>query len=239
MNELALLSGDPLAVKCGITVNHPTIGQVCAFDEEKYYQMLSILIAVPQDFRVLLWDEGTDCDEISEFDLFIKFYKAFEPNDTAIFFGNYDLRLLEPCLNRKNNEIVLYDPDNDILLDSFSHHQIIDFLRKINRIEKRIKRCGNEYTKRRMVEIDRQNIEIAKSKKNEFESIIVPQLSALVNSAGFKYDYKTCMDLPLYAFFDASNRIQRIKYFDALLHGIYAGTVDSSKVSKDELNWME
>ena len=213
MNELALLSGDPLALKCGITVNHPTIGQVCAFDEEKYYQMLSILIAVPQDFRVLLWDEGTDCDEISEFDLFIKFYKAFDPNETSIFFGNYDLR--------------------------FSHHQIIDFLRKINRIEKRIKRCGNEYTKRRMVEIDRQNIEITKSKKNEFESIIVPQLSALVNSAGFKYDYKTCMDLPLYAFFDASNRIQRIKYFDALLHGIYAGTVDSSKVSKDELNWME
>jgi hypothetical protein len=42
----------------------------------------------------------------------------------------------------------------------------------------------------------------------------------------------------LYSFFDTVNRLNVIDNADHVMNGIYAGTVDSKKISRDSLNWM-
>ena len=75
--------------------------------------------------------------------------------------------------------------------------------------------------------------------KKAYEPYLEKLVIALVNTSEFPYDYNSCMDLSIYRFNQSFKQIQQKITFDNTMIGVYAGTIDTSKLSnKDALSWI-
>jgi anthranilate/para-aminobenzoate synthase component I len=123
-----------------------------------------------------------------------------------------------------------------IIIDRLIYQIISDYLCKTHGFKKKVELAGNEFTKRYLIQESRDKIEANKNIK--FESMLYPLVSAMINSAGFKYNHKQIWDMKINAFMDSVHRIQKIINVGYMMQGIYSGNIDSSKLNKDELNWI-
>ena len=84
----------------------------------------------------------------------------------------------------------------------------------------------------RNMERRRKNQEYVQS---EFEKLVV----ALVNQKDFKYNYEEVKGLSIYNFYQSFKQIQHNIDFTNVMRGVYAGTIDTSKITnKDCLFWI-
>ena len=88
-----------------------------------------------------------------------------------------------------------------------------------------------------------ENIYWKKSEKGNSKKAYKPYLEklviALVNTSEFPYDYDSCMNLSIYRFHQSFKQIQHKIAFDKTMIGVYADTVDTSKLSnRDTLSWI-
>ena len=81
--------------------------------------------------------------------------------------------------------------------------------------------------------------QIQNQKNNGDDSILLPLVSAMVNSAEFKYNAQELVNIGIYQFMDSVQRIQLIRSSDALLKGIYGGMLDVKSLNKEDLNWLK
>ena len=122
-------------------------------------------------------------------------------------------------------------------IDKFIYEQIADGIRKINIMKKDNRRPGNEAAKKYLIEKEkRYKRRHAKDKNDPYlETLVV----ALVNKQEFPYDYESVMDLSIYNFQRSLEQIQHTVNFDKVMIGVYAGTVDTSKMTdKSILNFI-
>lgn len=236
MDELQLFRGKQYVVNDRIKINHPSLDQIVEFGEQNYYGLVSRLTAIPSDYKGQLDLLGVDYEEISEFDLFTLLCKNLKVEETSILFGDLNFGNLNLFKNTNTGEPVLYNEEQDFVIDRAIYEVIMEFIRKINGFEKKIERAGNEATKKFLIEEAKEQLN--KSQDKPFKSYLIPLISSLVNSSGFKYDYETVWKLPIYVFIDSVKRIQKIKNYNSLMQGIYSGNIDSKGLSKDDLNWL-
>ena len=110
-------------------------------------------------------------------------------------------------------------------------------MRKINLFEKVKSKPGNESARKYLLEKERKK-QKRNAKKPRFP-YLEKMVIALVNTSEFPYNYETCMDLSIYKFNQSLQQIQRKIAFDNTMVGVYAGTVDTSKMTdKDALSWI-
>ncbi|EEX22304.1 hypothetical protein BLAHAN_05272, partial [Blautia hansenii DSM 20583] len=141
--------------------------------------------------------------------------------------------------NNKTGEHVLFQEKpsgEEVIIDNQVYQQIVKILRTIHNITPKVEKVKSDTMKELLVEINREDI--AKSAKKENTSTLLPLISSMVNSSGFKYDVNSICNLTYYAFMDAISRINAINNANAMLSGIYGGFVDTSKLDKNQLNWM-
>lgn len=112
LDELRLLSGEDYKVNDKIKILHPTLGQIKDFGEQKYFSIISNLIAIPSDMKSILWDIGIDYEEISEFELFAQLSKSFDVEDTRIILGDVNLQDLRVFMNNQNEQMFLSESSN-------------------------------------------------------------------------------------------------------------------------------
>jgi hypothetical protein len=103
--------------------------------------------------------------------------------------------------------------------------------------KKKVEKSANEFTKKILIQEDRDNRTINKDKP--FKSMLKPLISSMVNSEGFKYKLNELKDVGICEFMDSVKRIQTIQHVKMLQQGIYCGNIDGSKLFKSELNWMK
>ena len=235
IDTLALLSGRKVQITNKIVYSQPTLQDVIRFGEREYYQTLSDLTAIPSDMKSILWDAGIDWMEFSDLELFYAMSKTVPRERSEIFFPGLDFSEFI-LVENENKELIMYDEKNDIKIDFFVHAKMQDCLCKSHGIKKKVEKAGNKYTKQILIEEDRQNRE--KNKDKEFKSNLFGMVSAMVNYAGFKYDYSTVWDLSMFQFMDAVQRARLIDSTTHLLSGVYAGTIDAKKIRNEKLNWM-
>ena len=112
-----------------------------------------------------------------------------------------------------------------------------DAIRKINLFEKVKYKPGNESAKKYLLEKERKKQK--RNAKKPYEPYLEKLVVALVNTEEFPYNYETCMDLSIYKFNQSFKQIQHKISFNNTMVGVYAGTVDTSKMSnKDILSWI-
>lgn len=231
----SLLYKDRYKVSDDICVMIPTVRDVLN-NEENYYNLVSMLTSMPIDAMVLLDDAGIDFSTINEYDLFLLFFKSLQNADTKLVFGDLDLSKFQPALHEESKSVVLVDPDSDIKIDRFVQGKIASTLRKIHNLEKNTKRPGNDAARDYMLRRAREKQSRRKKslRDSQLESLII----ALVNTEQFKYDYESVLDLSIYQFNRSVHQIIRKINYDNRMHGVYAGTVDASKLGDKELNWL-
>lgn len=235
VDTLALLSGKSINITDKLSYRQPTLQDVIRFGELEYYQVLSNLTAIPSDMKSILWDAGIDWMEFDDMELFYALSRQIPKSKTSIFFPEIDFQQTV-ILKDETGRIIIYDPTSDIKIDFFVFHKMQDCLCKSNGIKKKVEKAGNIYTKKVLVEEDRENRE--RNKGKEFKSNLFGLVSALVNYSGFKYGYKDIWELTMFQFMDAVQRTRLIDSTNHLLNGVYAGTIDGKKIRNEKFNWM-
>ena len=235
IDTLALLSGKQVKITDKIIYSQPKLFDVIKFGEQEYYQILSNMTAIPSDMKSVLWDAGIDWMEFSDMELFYAMTQNMPIEKTSMFFPEVDFSTFE-LIKNQNDDLAMYSSKQDIIIDQFVFAKMQSCLCKSHGIKKKVERAGNQLTKRILIDEDRQNREYNKNKP--FKSNLYGLISAMVNYAGFKYNYDTVWDLTMFQFMDAVQRARLIDSTNHLLNGVYAGTVDSKKIKNEKFNWM-
>lgn len=223
----------PINDKIGIVV--PTLEQVLS-NETDYYSLVSALTAMPIDMMVQLDDAGIDFTEIDEYQLFQMMFMGIQNQDTRMIFGDLDLSGFQLVVNPENGDLVFFDSEQDIVIDKAIYGEIANILRKINHLEKNLRKPGNEEAKQYL--IDRERRKQRRRKNKPHTSQLEPLILALVNTPEFKYDFEGVKNLTIYQFNSSVRQIiKRIQYGN-YMYGIYSGSIDPKGINKDDLTWI-
>lgn len=234
-NRKSLLNATSVNILPNLSIRIPTVGEILE-DEYTYYDIVSAFTAVPFQYMVQLDDIGIDYTEITEYQLFMMLFPMYAKTDLSILFGDLKTSDFDIYTNKEDDSQVIYSPSNDIMINELVYNDIANILRKINLFEKVKSKPGNESAKKYMLERERKRQKRHSKKKLEpyLENLVI----SLVNTSEFSYNYETCMDLSIYKFNQSLKQIQKKIEFDNLMIGVYAGTVDASKIPKQDLSWL-
>ena len=233
VDELALYFGDPYVVNDYITITIPKIGEVVKFGEKQYYSMIHTISAIPSEMKSQLWDMGIDWTQITDFELFMMLVPSLPQDKTSILFGDFNFQALRPFENKKNDTVFLANPETGAIIDELAFGKMHAYLCSAHNLTKKVEKAANEYTKKFMIDEDRQKI--SHNSKQSYKSILKPLISAVKCRMGYTLDY--VKNMGLYEFFDDLNRLQIIVSTDALLQGSYSGFCDTSKIPKKNFDW--
>lgn len=236
-SEMDLYFRRDIPINQRIILKQPTVGQILDYGEARYFSMAKNLVLIPSDIKPELQDIGIDYEEISDFELFCMLSSGMSREDTCLLLGDLDLSKFKPCINTTNNERILYDESSDTIIDRRIHLLISKYICKLHGFTQKVEHAANKFTKKILIEDDRQRK--AMEAKKPYESPLLPIISSLVNSEGFKYSSKEVLDLGFYELRDSIQRISLIKQVDALQKGIYGGWIDSTKINKKDLDWTK
>lgn len=237
IDSLQLLHGCDYRVNDYLSIHHPMLSEICDCGEQAYYRSISSLCATPSDYKSMLWDNFKKCwEDVDEFEFFATMKDIADCNSIKLLFGDFPLKNMILAKNNNTSDIVLYDPNSGLFLDRVAYMMSVDFLRTIHGITKNCDKAGNHSTMEYLINKDRRALS-RRSTKNEGSNLAL-LVSSMVNCEHFKYDYSGVWDLHIYQFMDSVRRIRKLQEYNHLVSGVYAGTVDTSKISKDAFNWM-
>lgn len=229
---------DKIYITENIYVRIPTVGEILK-DEQNYYNIISSLTASPFQYMVQLEDMGFDYTQVTDYELFMMLFPMFAKSDLSIIFGDLNTSDYNVYTDTTNSSYIVYSPTNgmEYKIDELVYTQLSNVLRKINNIEKVKHKPGNEEAKRYLLEKERKRQK--RNAKKPYESYLEKLVVALVNRPEFKYNYEETMNLSIYKFNQSFKQIQTSITFDNTMIGVYAGTVDASKMKdKSCLSWI-
>ena len=234
-----ILFADSIRINDAISIQIPSVGAVWA-NEDNYFAAVSSFISTPYDMMVQLDDAGIDFSKIDSFELFCMMFGGLQSIDTSMILGDLDLKKFTLAKNTKSDEVVLYDEQDDIVIDKAIHTEISNCIRRILQIKRNDKKPGNEEGRKYMIRIARmkqkRQMRLAKSKDtSQLEDIII----SLVNSSEFPYNYETVKDISIYQLYASLNQTQHKIQFDNTMHGVYAGTVKLDDLKQEDRTWVK
>lgn len=236
IDELQMYFGEPFYINDKITILQPKIRDIVKFGERQYYSSVHTLTCIPSDMKSQLEDMGVNYMDIEDFELFTMLSRGLTPETTNLILGDLDLSSFILCKNQENDELVLYDKENDILIDKFIYMKIVEYIRKVHGIKPKIERAANETTRKILIQLERDKIK--KAQKEPYKSQLKMLISAMMRYPGCCMTLEQILDLPLCAFMDLVQGAQIYVSSTSLLQGSYSGMIDTSKINKKEFNWM-
>lgn len=227
------LSEIPITDK--IKVLNPKVSDVLD-DENSYYATTSLLTSTPFALIVQLDDKGIDYENVSEFELFTMIIKGLSQKDLHLIIKGVEPENLQICKNEESDEIVLYDKVNDVLIDRFVSDEICRVLRKICGFKKDTGSAANKAAKKYI--IDRKRRKLKRNALKPQDSVLEKMVISLVNNKDFPYDYDGALNLSLFQFNSSVSQIPKLKNYEQVMNGLYAGTVDSKHINLQDINWI-
>lgn len=236
IDELQMYFGEPFKINDKISIYMPTVGGIIEYGERNYYGMIHTLTCIPSDMKSQLFDLGIDYEKLGDFELFMMLSRSLSSDSTKIILGDLDLSKFDVSVNQENNEPVLLDCKNNIVIDRLIYMKIVEYIRKVHNIKPKVEKAKNKTTKKILIELDRKRIE--KSKNEPYKSQLKMLVSAMMRYPGFKYKTNELKQCGLYEFMDTVRGAQIYISSTALLQGSYSGMIDTSKINRNEFDWM-
>lgn len=237
VDKLKLYFGDDVVINNKIILSQPTIGNIVEFGERHFYYVLSLLTCIPSDMKSELWDANKiDWQTVGDFELFVMLTRNLTSEDTKLFLGDLDLSKMTPSINNLNNQICLHDEETGIVIDNYIYLKIVSYIREMFNIVPKVEKAKNKRTFNVLIDDDRFRKSLNKDK--EYTSTLLPLISSMLNSPGFKYKKNELREVGIVEFMDSVQRIPTIVSATALLQGSYSGMVDTSKIPKEQFNWL-
>lgn len=244
-DQLILYRGHSHKINDYITIHVPTLEEICLYGESKYYQMIYTLCSVGVDLCWQLEEAGVPFDEISDYELFYTFLRRYyDVEQTKILLGDV-LNLKDMHLFQNENgemylgqKIVTKDGDIKLItLNESDYYEIVKYLRALHSLKRNDAVAGTKSC--RMAFIEDAKMEYEAQLQEPRKSHLLPLISTMVNSNGFKRDDKAVWTMNIYAFMDSVKRVDKIRNSNLLLQSGYSGFgVDLKKIKKEELNYM-
>lgn len=234
IDELKLYFGDDIYINKYIKIHSPSVGEIVDYGEQEYFSTVHLLTAIPSDMKSQLFDLGIDYEEISDFELFYLLTRNLSPERTGIFFYDLDLSKMELTRNEENGLLIMQSDQG--ILDELAHKKIAKCLCKIHSITPKVEHAKTKTVKKILIEEDRKRLK--RLEKEESKSVLKDLISAMMRYPGFKYKTSELKDCSYYEFMDSVQGAQIYVQSTALLQGSYSGMIDTSKINKNEFNWM-
>lgn len=237
-DKRSLLKADHIDVTNKIKICIPTVGEILE-NEQAYYSTINSLTATPYQYMVQLDDMGIDFTEITDYQLFMMLFPVYAKSDMSLIFGDLYTSDYSIYHDNKNDTNILYSKTNDVdgKIDEFVYMNIVNAIRKINCLERVKFKPGNEEAKHYLLKKERKKQK--RNAKKPYEPYLEKLVIALVNRPEFKYNYEEVMNLSIYKFNQSLKQIQTSITFDKTMIGVYAGTVDTSKMTdRSCLSWI-
>ena len=224
-----------------VSIDIPTIGDIVKIGEKKFYSTLGIFITNTTSYRLMLDELGQDWNTLSDFGLFCMLYSQIDSEVAKLMFGELDFKkfvLYKKQLDDKE-EIVLWDEEDNIEINEEVYQHMAQYLRAVFNMNPEEKITDDPMLKQWYIRKDKRALEIAeKTKHKKDENSILPLISACVNHPGFKYRPMELRHINVCEFYDSVKRLQVYENTTALLKGSYSGMIDSSKIDKEQFNFM-
>lgn len=224
-----------------IKIHNPTLQEIAEYGEDKFWDAVMAIIATRYDCRLYLWNYGIDFNNIHDWQVICQRVKDHVFPDCTLILPNVRFDRIGVYVDNTTKELVLFDPVTQLKILESDFTELQDYLRKMLNLAKHDIRDGNEHTRkwRLQHDLDKLKRQQARGDFEKFKSVLTPYVSALINCAGFKYDWQTVRDLPIHVFMDSAQRLQMIQQSQNLLQGIYSGNVSYKDLKhKEELNWL-
>lgn len=242
MENKSLLNRTSVQITEDLTIRIPTVGEVLN-KESEYFSLVSIMTSTPFQYMVQLDDLGIDYTKITDFEMFRLLFPLYAQQDISIIFGNLNLKDIAAYHDNSTNLDVLYSPVSDIKIDEFVYFNMARCMRQVNCIKYERKKPKGEHTRKYLLEKERRhlkNLERMRKGKEFEQSELEKLIVALVNNEKFKYDYQSIRNLSIYNFYQSFQQIQHEINFNNVMRGVYAGTIDTSKLQdRNVLSWIK
>lgn len=226
-----------------ITLVQPSIGNIIDLGEKRFYATLNIFTTNTTAFRLQLWEQGLDWNEVSDFDLFImlignadkEIYQTFLPDIDFTKFGIFSKSIPDS----EDKIRVLYNVEEKIEINEQVYFHMSQYLRNTFNIFPDEKMTQDKILKKWFIDKDKRERKNKESKKDEeVKSNLLPIISGCVNHPGFKYKTSELEDLGVYQFYDSVKRLQVYESTTALQKGMYSGFMDTKGINADDYNFM-
>ena len=241
-DELQLYFGEPFTIKTKsentIQIFQPTIGDILKNGERNVYSVVNTFIANPTMYRVKLWDMGIDWNKIDDFQLFCMLIPTLEGKPTSLLFGDIDFQEFNLYKEDKDGESIffLYNEKQNIEIDETVYLQISGNIKMMFNLFPKVEKARGKSTKEWIIMEEKQQMEL--NQNTSYKSTLLPLISSCLNHPGFKYKKNELYDVGIVEFMDSVKRLQVYESSTALLKGVYSGFVDTSKIDKEEFDFM-
>lgn len=235
ISDLFCWSGEPLVINDKITVYQPKIKDVILYDEAKYFSVVQTLCSTSSNMKYQLSTMNLDWEQIEDWQVAMMLWPTMPQEKTQLIFGSLDLSKLKPFENKQNGNIVLRDPETELIIDEAIYMYITEYLRKVHGFTRAHDKSSSKFAHEMAIEMDKEEIE--KNKNKEYKSFLYPLMSSLKGRQGYTKEY--ILNMQIFEMMDEINRLQIIVQADAALQGSYSGMVDVKKMDKSIFNWMK
>jgi len=246
-DKLQMYFGKPYVIDLesaqgSITVEIPTVGDIMELGEKKFYSTLGIFVTNTTSYRLMLDELKLDWNTLSDFELFCMLYPQIDSEASKLMFGDLDFKkfvLYKKQLPDQAETVVLWDKEDNIEINEEVYQHFAQYLRAVFNMYPDEKITDDPVLKQWYLHKDQRALEIAqKTKKKEENTSILPLISACVNHPGFKYRPMELRHVNICEFYDSVKRLQIYENTTALLKGSYSGMIYSSKIDKEQFNFM-
>lgn len=235
-----VIYGNPYKINDELTINNPTIEDICFFGEKRYWQLVSTIVSRPYDAMVKLDDMGINYQKIPDYDFFIMQAIHLEADETKILFGDFSFKGLQLMPSEDGSDILLVKNNGKVVFDKISYTMMVQYVRYIHFIKEKIEYdVGNEMTRKHLIEDTRRKMEREKrkNKNKQFESILSDIVSSIVNANGCVTTYEDTKKMHISQIYDSYMRICKILNYQQTMTGVYAGTVSYKDLDKSIIDW--
>lgn len=238
-DNLKMYFGDDYITKNGIVVRQPSLGDIIEVGEKNFYETLNVFVSNPTSFRLPLWNMGVDWCTITDFELFIILYQNINPEVCKLFLPKCPIteyKVYSEQIDEDTAEPVLYNPESKSIIRNIDYLEISQYLRNMFNIFPKVEYAKGKATRESIIWEDEQNAKRKEDKK--YVSTLQPLISSCVNHPGFKYKKSELKEVGICEFMDSVSRLQVYENTRALLTGSMSGFCDTSKISKENFNFM-
>lgn len=241
-DKLKLFFGEDYFVH-GIRISQPTIGDILKIGEKNFYTAISPFTNNSTSIRLMLYDFGIEnwC-KIKDIEVYYILSQLPDRDYSPLNLVFNDINFLDFKLTPYEDEyseekLGLYNKKTNDLLTEEEYMEIAEYIRTIINIHPKVEKAKGKTTRDWMRQEDKMNL-LNQNSNSQDTSNLLPIISALTNHPGFKYKLEELKEVKIYQFYDAVQRLQIYEQTHALMGGSYSGFCDTSKINREQFNFM-
>lgn len=209
----------------------PTLEEIVNMTESKYNESISALLFDKSNLEI----NNEEIDNYTDFQV-ISSLVYNDDHFRSIYFAGLQLHFSEkPTLNKEYGFTYFGDLSEDTIITEEKYEYIKRLVRIANHIAEQKKDemiAGNERARKFIEEQKKRKALLAKLKKPKFN------LHSIISAVGWKAQkFDFINNLNIYQLYDAYSRLHVLDNYHYIMSGIYAGTVDDSKIKSEDIDW--